>query len=98
MITERLRAIQEREHLTDAEMGARLGIHEKSWARLKHGRSAPHDYGFLRGVIRAYPAEMGPVIVSEITGERHAEVMEALIDEWAASLKQAAVAAGEVKG
>ncbi len=39
VVIEALKQIQEREKLTDRQMGERLKIHEKSWSRLKNGRS-----------------------------------------------------------
>jgi transcriptional regulator with XRE-family HTH domain len=82
-----LRLIQKRESLTDIEMAKKLGIHPISWSRLKNGRSAPHDYNFLHNAVRAYPVEMGPVIVHELLGENYKEILSAMLKDILSEVK-----------
>ncbi len=84
MITETLRKIQEREHLTDAQMGAKLGIHEKSWSRLKHGHSTPHDWDFLTHAVRVSPEEMAPIILQELLGPDYRKIVTGIVAEMLA--------------
>jgi len=51
---EKLKAIQEREKLTDAQMAERLGVHTMSWSRLKNKRSEPGGR-FVRNAVKAFP-------------------------------------------
>ena len=81
MVVERLAELQKRDGLTDAQMGEKLGMHGESWNRLKRGRSAPHEYKFLCAAVRAFPSEMGPVIVRELLGENYQPVLAQMMSE-----------------
>ncbi len=81
MMIRKLVQIQKQQGLTDVQMGEKLGIHPISWNRLKKGRSGAHDYEFLRKVVRAYPVEMGPVIVRDLLGEKYEQVAKEMFGE-----------------
>lgn len=55
MLIQKLIQLQTIEKLTDAEFArAKLGIHEKSWNRIKNGKAKGGEK-FYRGVLRTYP-------------------------------------------
>jgi transcriptional regulator with XRE-family HTH domain len=86
-IAETLREIQKRDGLTDVEMAKKIGQHPISWSRVKNGRSPTHDYDFLTNAARAYPVEMGPVIVRELLGENYRAVVKAMLPDILIDIK-----------
>ena len=63
-VIDSLKEIQTREHLTNGQFAQRLGIHEKSWSRIKGGRSGL-SYDLIRKAVRAWP-ELAVVVLDEI--------------------------------
>jgi transcriptional regulator with XRE-family HTH domain len=53
-LIERLAHIQQVEDLTDADIALKLGIHEKSWNKIKNGKMIG-GAKFLKGVAKSYP-------------------------------------------
>jgi len=56
--------IQKRKRLTDIAMGAKLGIHPKSWSRIKHLHSNPSE-AVKKAAVRLWP-ELLPVYLKEL--------------------------------
>ena len=68
MILESIKEIQSRKKMTDKEMGASLGLHEKSWSRLKNGRGGSLGIETIRKAVKAYPEIIEPVL-NELYGD-----------------------------
>jgi len=47
-------AIQKKKRLTDEAMAKKLGIHPKSWSRIKNGHSNPSD-AVKKAAVRQWP-------------------------------------------
>ncbi|HLA27149.1 MAG TPA: hypothetical protein VJZ49_04575 [Syntrophales bacterium] len=77
MIIEALKEIQKQNCLTDRQMGAKLDIAEKSWSRLKNGRSSP-VLKTIRHALRSYPEIIEPVLC-DICGDDYLEVVWPII-------------------
>jgi len=68
MLVEALKQIQGREKLTDKQIAEKLCIHEKSWNRIKNGRSTGVSMDFIRNAVHSYP-ELGKPVLDWVYGE-----------------------------
>lgn len=60
---DKLRAIQQREDLTDAEMASRMGIARSTWTEIKNGRLALSERAQM-GAARAFPELVSDLVLS----------------------------------